>query len=115
MTLQYKFIKLSIGKSYFFVIEGVKTSYYGGCCSCCMNHRKVYEWVELFKGGQTIVDDAGSRRPSTASCVTVKVQINQRIRYNRRSDIHEIKSEMSTTRGKNCTRMPFDSCENFLF
>jgi hypothetical protein len=51
----------------------------------CMNQRKVKKLVERFKAGLTsIVDDAGSGQSWAEEYGTLKEQIDQRIRDNRR-------------------------------
>jgi hypothetical protein len=65
-----------------------------------MSQRKVYEWVEILKGGRKSVD-ASSGRLSTATCVEVKEQNDYRVRDNRRISVDETASDMSTTHGKN--------------
>jgi hypothetical protein len=48
----------------------------------CMSQREVYRWVERFRRGRTIVDDALSGRTSGVTCVEIKDQIDKRIRDN---------------------------------
>jgi hypothetical protein len=66
-----------------------------------MSRRKVYGWVERFKGGRTgVVVDARSGRTSTVKCAEVKEQIYQHIRDNRSTSIYETAFEMSISHGK---------------
>lgn len=43
----------------------------------CKSQTKVYEWMEIFKGGRTSVDTL-SMRLSTVACAEVKKQIDLR-------------------------------------
>jgi hypothetical protein len=59
-------------------IYGQMTVQYG---DNCMSPRKVYEWVENFEGGRTIVDgDARPGRPSAVTRVKVKEQVEESAR-----------------------------------
>jgi hypothetical protein len=50
-------------------IYGRMTVEYGGSC---MRQRRVYEWVEGFKGGHSSAADARSQRPPIVICVEVE-------------------------------------------
>ena len=85
--------------------EGVKPSeiyrrmkvQYGDSCLC---QRKVYEWVERFKNGRdNVSDEKRSGRPVIVATETVKQQIEQRIRDNRRVTIDEIAVEFHMSHG----------------
>jgi hypothetical protein len=66
----------------------------------CMSQRKVKEWVEKFKGGQTtVINDVKSWGP-----LTVYVEVNERtvqhMCYSHRISTEETASDMSITHEK---------------
>jgi hypothetical protein len=61
-------------------------------------HRKGYDWLERFKEGRVGVNESCGR-PSTVTCDEVEMQVNQRIRDNRRISVYIIALEASVMHG----------------
>ena len=74
---------------------GVKTSdVYGRMAFHCvdnyMRQTKIYEWMDRFKGCRTSTDDdVHSEQLSTVPCVQVTEQIDQSIRDNLETSVHD--------------------------
>jgi hypothetical protein len=66
----------------------------------CMRRRKIYVWVERFKGeGKSATDDGRSGPPSTITCTDVKQQIDKHIRHNRSFHTHKTPLGMNISHG----------------
>jgi hypothetical protein len=71
--------------SQFLCSEGVKTIEIDGRMAVqhddnCVSKRKIYEWVERFKGRRTSDDNGPSDRSQNVTCTEIKEDIYQCIR-----------------------------------